>query len=263
MANLIESTADAVLDDTSEANFAALQRLDVALTAAGVYRNLINTGEEDGAVTAILILNGLGQVMNDSAAASPLPVPDAARAFESLLRVKGIEAAVSMTDMLEPDAAIRIVLRRAHDAAALADLILGNLLEPYAAAHRLRTAMAAAGIKAPNIRAHGDAISIGHVAAEEALTLGEVLLGDSWPEELDLDSWADLEKLAEGLSQVLAAVTGAGVLVESDPCCSRCRGVHEVTIGRINDQQAHRLADAVAAAGCQTLTESASEYAEC
>jgi hypothetical protein len=252
MSNLRTSAEAGGLDDTGETALEAHRQLAVALHAAGVYRTLISTEDADSAVTAILVTDGMSYVFADSGDTALLPASDATRAIESALRQRGVEAAVSVTDVLDPDAALRVALRSASDAFALANLILDNLPEPYAAAHRLRTVLAGADIEAASIRVRGDAISIGQITAEEALVLGEVLHGDSWLQELDLDDWRDLEKLADGLSKALAVVSGDGVSVDADPRCSRCCGVHEVTVGRISSQQAQRLADRVAATECLT-----------
>lgn len=243
------------MDENPEEELAAPQRLNTALQAAGWHRALISTSD-DGAVTAILIMDGVNQRLLGS---DFLLAFGATRAFEAALDRHGVHATVTPSTALEPDFAVSVRLRQDVDALALAALILDNLSEPQAAAYRLGTALTATGIKANGIRVTRDGlITIGNLTADGGLTLGQVVLGRPWPEELNLYDWHDLERLATGLTQTLTMATGAKTLVDADPCCHRCCGVNEVTIGLISAEQAHRLAETVeASTGTTELAQSA------
>lgn len=226
-------------DSIAAPDLPPVDQLALALQAAGLRRHLI--GIEDGRVIATLILDRPNHLIPDFGRATSVSLPDAARTFEAALRREGIAATVTTTDVMEPETALQLTIGSIAEAPALAKVILGSLTGPYADAHRLSSALTTADIEAPSLRPHGDDIAIGHITADYALLLGEVL-GESWPDDLDLNDWRDLDTLADGLAKVLTTTTGSTVPVESDPRCSQCLEPHKIVIGPIDSAQTRRLA---------------------
>lgn len=232
--------------DTKAVIRGACTELESALNTAEIRRVLVDPAWDfsDASAPAVTVTL-LANTVHALAAAQALPAADSTRALETALRAHRISCTVRMTDRFDPDPALIIALSRAADALAMARLVLAHLTPSQAAAHRLHTALAQADIDAFSIRASDNGITFGEMAAEHALTLGETVLDDSWPLQLNLNDWHHLERLAETLSDVLTTKLGGPIEVRADPRCNHCSRPHEVVLGRMSIEQTDRLASLV------------------
>ncbi|AWN24806.1 hypothetical protein [Streptomyces sp. NEAU-S7GS2] len=233
----------------SDATFAerrsASVELETALRAAGMlpYATWIGRSNGDPAVMVHFSVNSAPPLVHGDV--GQLPAPDVASALQRELSAHGIEAHVTALDRIW--LALRIAVDSARDTRRLAALVMRNLTEQHAAAHRLRTALIGADIKANEVCTEGNEVSIGDITATDAVTLVEILEGNGDVSGLDLGNWRGLEILANRLCEHLTEIAGGVVSVFANPACSSCSSTRddEVTLGATTPERARRLANAI------------------
>lgn len=222
---------------------AASAALCAALRLIGVHPILEIGTLGTPAVTVTIQQDGTGTFLLPGAAGL---ARDAAATLRQALLQWNVKATVSTRDLVGAPALV-LALASAADAQRLASLVKENLPEPHAAAHRLHEALHVAGIHADDLRATPEGlVSIGDITAEMAAALCRVLSGRSC-EDLDLESWQDLEQLADRLAIDLQSLLSTPVDAVANPVCAQCQytSTHQVTLGTLTPERARRLATTV------------------
>jgi len=169
------------------------------------------------------------------------PVLNSGEAVQAALAAVGITATVRLTGSVSPS--LWVAFEQAGDAMTLARLIIDELPEPQAAAHRLNTAFEHAAISGSSVRHAYGAVEIKPLTVGDTLALCRALGSDNLAQGLDAGDWHDLEKLAELIGPVLTAAAGTPVQAESDPSCRNCGGEHHMEFTGIPVDAAYRIAE--------------------
>lgn len=226
--------------DSSEAVRAAGAELYAAVRATGSHAMIVDPEPEDMGAAVVAVFNQSGSHRTPLGPQFDLGsvLPGSAKAFQAALASVGVTASVRVVELM--DSALCVGFRRARDATLFAKLIVDNLAEPMASAHRLGEALAQAGI-AERVGFIDRWVSLGNVSVASALALCEAAGCTGLDQGLDIEDWHDLEKLAGLIETALSHVAGSPVGVSSDPSCTRCCGEHEMEIGGMTPDQAQRL----------------------
>jgi hypothetical protein len=154
-------------------------------------------------------------------------------------------------EMWEPGdtLAFRLEFPTPGDMARFADHLIEHLPEPAATAHRLRTALAKAGIKQWVGFGEGR-VDLDTFEAVDAATLCDLLgkpVGLSIHQDLDTADWQPMEQVATEISAVFSTVFGVEFEVESLPACHTCTRDNWIGVGSVTLEAAQRLASAIEA----------------
>ncbi|MFH8350100.1 hypothetical protein [Streptomyces sp. NPDC018045] len=188
----------------------------------------------------------------------PLRPEQAGEILRQALMRHGVHAHIIVSD--EQDGARRTAIRpvSVEDAFRLADVIVKHLPPVYAAAHRLRSALGAAGLEQPCVSANGARVLRGGQWTElpaSRVVLGRVRTEAAWRLLAALDPY--FEPVSEGDTQVgrLPAMflqvadfaTGVRLKVTIVQC-ERCGRTAGLDLGDLEPGEAVRLAEVVEAA---------------
>lgn len=223
---------------------AAAHQLYLALQAAEISPQVTPAHTE---ITArIFIEGGIPPQLPELAGLTLAPTESSARALADRLVEHGVTTASVVVEPVGDLFASYSITVSALDAPILADLITWHLDKPRLAAHHLRTALTAAGIRAPDLTTGGAVVDLGYLSARDAYRLAQLLHQDGVldlePPQIDGDV-RDVELLAQRLPPILTRVVGGTVVTDAEPGC----GIHpdRIAFGYLTDFQAHRLATAV------------------
>ncbi|RSO07036.1 hypothetical protein DMH18_26755 [Streptomyces sp. WAC 06783] len=188
---------------------------------------------------------------------APLRKEQVAEILRQALMWRGVVAHIIVLD--GPDGDWRTVIRpsSAEDAARLADVVVEQLPPVYAAAHRLRTALHAAGLEQPRVTVDGSQgvrdgqwvevparrVVLGRIQADPARRLLALLEADTEVASGDEDQ---LSALPQRFLRIADFVTGVRLTVTL-AACGHCGQAAELDLGDLGPDQALRLAEAVAA----------------
>ena len=235
-------------DDTS----AAVRELDAALRAIGSsYLHL-----RDATSVAAILVHGKERTSESYVGPWTVPlavVPDEAKALQRALAAFGVNAEVTIAEFEKfatgEIMTFRIDFATAADVRRFARQLIEHLPEPAATAHRLRTALAQAGINQWVGWSNGR-VALETVTAVDAATLCDILgtrVGESIEQELDTADWPLLEQVAAEIGAVLSTVLGEQIGVDSVPVCRTCASSRDnwVDVGSIPLAAAQRLARAL------------------
>ncbi len=231
----------------------AAQQLDTALKAVG--SRYLHMPDVSSAATVLIF--GEGRTPDSYLGPWTVPlavVPDEARALERTLGEYRISVTVTIAvfEMWEPGdtLAFRLEFPTADDTARFATLLIAHLPEPAATAHRLRTALKAAGINQWVGFSNGQ-VDLETVEAVDAAALCDILgtrVGETIRQDLDTADWHLMEQLATEISAALSTVLGEEIEVDSLPVCRTCDRDNWMEVGSISLEAAQRLASAIEAA---------------
>ncbi|OKI09348.1 hypothetical protein A6A06_01145 [Streptomyces sp. CB02923] len=238
----------------SPAHMLARQTVVRALEAAGATVEPHVTGAPALEVTAHLRYSALPFASVNLVA---LRKEQAAEILRQALLRRGVVAHIIALD--GPDGAWRTAVRPSsvEDADRLAAVVVEQLPPVYAAAHRLRTALRAAGLQQPSVTVDGLQVLRGDQWVE--VPAGRVVLGRIQTDparrllaHLERGSKAasgdeDQLDLPQRFLRVADFATGVRLSVTLDAPCGHCGQATGLDLGDLEPAQALRLADAVAA----------------
>ncbi|MFH8407609.1 hypothetical protein ACH4FX_22865 [Streptomyces sp. NPDC018019] len=172
---------------------------------------------------------------------APLRKEQAAEILRQALMRRGVVAHIIALD--GPDGAWRTVVRPSsvQDAVRLADVVVEQLPPVYAAAHRLRTVLRAAGLEQPRVTVDGSwevpasRVVLGRIRADLAGRLLALL-------EAATDAVSENEDQLGDLPQRLLRLAAT-----VDASCGHCGQAAGLDLGDLEPAQALRLAAAMAA----------------
>ncbi|MEU7148639.1 hypothetical protein AB0B15_11450 [Streptomyces sp. NPDC045456] len=181
---------------------------------------------------------------------APLRKEQAAEILRQALMRRGAVAHIIALD--GPDGAWRTVVRPSsvEDAVRLADVVVEQLPPVYAAAHRLRTALRAAGLEQPRVTVDGSwevpaaRVVLGRIRADPARRLLALLEAETEPVSVEEDQLGDLP---QRFLRVADFATGVRLAATLDASCGHCGQATGLDLGDLEPEQALRLAEAVAA----------------